>query len=61
MFEWLYNVYNAEDKDYAIKIKIFLIEKKCYIINSDISDDLKKDKCDRINFLIDCIDYKYVI
>jgi len=59
MFDWLY--YNGEEKDYAIKIKILLIEKKCYIINSDISDDLKKEECDRLNFLLECIDYKYVI
>jgi len=59
MFDWLY--YNGEQKDYAIKIKIYLIEKKCYIINSDICDDLKKEECDRLNFLLECIDYKYVI
>jgi len=59
MFEWFFK--NQDNKEYAIKIKIFLIEKKCYIINSDISDDLKEEKCNRLNFLIECIDYKYVI
>lgn len=59
MFEWFFK--NQDNKEYAIKIKIFLIEKKCYIINSDISDDLKEEKCNRLNFLIECIDYKYVV
>ena len=61
MFEWLYYNKNEEDKEYAIKIKITLIENKCRVINNDISDDLKKELVDEINFLIECIDYKYVI
>ena len=60
MFEWLY--YNGEEKDYAIKTKIFLLDKKCRIATDpNISDQDRKVKCDRLNFLIKLIEYKFVI
>ena len=60
MFEWLY--YNGEEKDYAIKTKIFLLDKKCRIATDPkISDHDRKVKCDRLNFLIELIEYKFVI
>ena len=60
MFEWLY--YNGEEKDYAEKTMIFLLDKKIRIATDpDVSDNDRKIKCDRLNFLMDCIKYKFSI
>ena len=60
MFEWLY--YNGEEKNYAEKTMIFLLDKKIRIATDpNISNELKQQKADRINFLLDCIKYKYGI
>lgn len=60
MFGWLY--YNAIEMETAEKTMIFLLDKKCRIAESvDMSNELKKDKTKRINFLLDCINYKYGI
>lgn len=60
MFSWLY--YNAKELETAEKTMIFLLDKKCRIAESvDMSNELKKDKVEKINFLLDCINYKYGI
>ena len=60
MFGWLY--YNAKEMETAEKTMIFLVDKKCRIATDPkISNELKKDKTKKINFLLDCINYKYGI
>lgn len=60
MFSWLY--YNAKELESAEKTKIFLLDKKCRIATDpNISDKLKLEKASRINFILDCINYKYGI
>ncbi len=60
MFGWLY--YNAKELETAEKNMIFYMDKKCRIMSSvDFSNEEKKIKCDRINFILDCINYKYGI
>jgi hypothetical protein len=60
MFSWLY--YNAKELETAEKTMIFLLDKKCRIASDPkISNQLKQEKANRINFLLDCIKYKYGI
>jgi len=60
MFGWLY--YNAKELETAEKTMIFLLDKKCRIATDPkISNELKKEKVEKINFILDCINYKYGI
>ena len=60
MFSWLY--YNAKELETAEKTMIFLLDKKIRIATDpNISNELKQEKANRINFLLDCINYKYGI
>jgi hypothetical protein len=60
MFNWLY--YNAKELETAEKNMIFYMDKKCRISSDPkISNQLKQEKIDRINFILDCIYYKYGI
>ena len=44
------------------KLRLFLLDKKCRIATDpNISDQDRKIKCDRLNFLIELIEYKFVI
>ncbi len=58
MFSWLY--YNAKELETAEKNMIFLMDKKCRVLsNPNFTEAEKKIKIDRINFILDCINYKY--
>ena len=57
----IYNYLYPDDFDYAVNQILFYEKKILNIQNEDINDSNKLMKIKRLEFIIDCIKYKYNI